>query len=150
CAFLENAEQGHLRVEWEVGDLVEEKRAAVRELEAAETPAERPRERALLVTEQLRGDQRGRNRGTVHAHECTGSPHRTFVDRPRDELLPRSRLSRDEDGRVRRRNPGYARSDRPEAGRRPDDLLEHRRLVDFLTESEGFLVGALLGPLPVV
>src|SRR5262249_6211712 len=34
--------------------------------------------------------------------------------------------------------------------RRPDDLLEHRRLVQFFAESERLLVGALLGPLAIV
>ena len=67
--FLQNAQQGKLRVGRKIPDLVEEDRATVGELEAAYASGQRGRERSLLVAEQLRGDQRGRDRGTVHAHE---------------------------------------------------------------------------------
>ena len=53
-----------------------------------------------------------------------------------DELLPRSRLSGDENGRVGRCHARDVLEDPPELGRRPDDLLEHRRLVELLAERE--------------
>ena len=46
--FLENPKQGQLRVGRKIADLVEEDRAAVGDLEAAEAPAQRPGERSLL------------------------------------------------------------------------------------------------------
>src|SRR5262249_40546774 len=67
-----------------------------------------------------------------------------------DELLAGARLAGDQDRRLRRGYLCDAFQDRPDRRRMTDDLLEHRRLVDFLAKSEGFLVGALLGLLPVV
>ena len=67
--FLENPQQGELRVGLQIADLVEEDRAAVGDLEAAEAPGQRPGERSLLVAEQLRGDQRGRDGGAIDTHE---------------------------------------------------------------------------------
>src|SRR5262249_22318492 len=68
-AFLENPQQGELRVEGQIADLVEEDRAAVGELEPADAAGQCPGERALFVAEQLRSDQCGRDGGAVHAHE---------------------------------------------------------------------------------
>src|SRR5690606_2784108 len=52
-ALLQHSEQLDLHVGAHVPDLVEEQRAAVGELEAADSTRDRPRERALLVTEEL-------------------------------------------------------------------------------------------------
>src|SRR5207244_5720627 len=56
-AFLKHAQQRNLHFEWELADLVEQNRAGSRKLEAADALRDRPCERALLVAEQLRGDQ---------------------------------------------------------------------------------------------
>ena len=57
-ALLQHAQQLDLRGQLHVADLVEEQRAALRELEPALLAILRAGERALLVAEQLRFDQR--------------------------------------------------------------------------------------------
>src|SRR5439155_22887477 len=84
---------GHRR---EVRDLVEEQGAAVGELEAALLPPRRAGERALLVAEQLRLEQRLGQRRTVLRDERPAAPRRARVDRARDELLARAALALDE------------------------------------------------------
>jgi hypothetical protein len=58
-ALLEDAEELHLRVGRDVADLVEEDRAAVGQLEAAEPPLRRAGEGAVLVAEELALDEPG-------------------------------------------------------------------------------------------
>jgi hypothetical protein len=69
--FLENPQQRYLRLGRELSDLVQEDRAAIGQLEPAEPALKGAGERALLVTEQLRGDQVAWNRRAVHGHEAS-------------------------------------------------------------------------------
>src|SRR5262249_29669767 len=101
-------------------------------------------------TEELRADQRLGDGRTIDADERPLRALRPLVDGTGDELLPRTRLARDQDRRSRRSHLRDASEHRPDRRGVTDDLLEHRRLVDFLPEREGFLVGALLGPFSVV
>ena len=57
-ALLQDAQQRDLRLHRQLADLVEEDGPAVGELEAAEAPLRRAGERAFLVAEELRRDQR--------------------------------------------------------------------------------------------
>src|SRR5581483_12074324 len=72
--ILEHAEQLRLRLEGQLADLVEEERAAVGQLEAADAPRVGPREGALLVPEQLALDERRRERGAVALDERAVPP----------------------------------------------------------------------------
>jgi hypothetical protein len=58
---LQHAQQAHLHLGRHLGDLVEEERAALGALEAAAVHARRPRERALLVAEELGFDEVARD-----------------------------------------------------------------------------------------
>ena len=58
--FLQHAQEFRLQLERNVADLVEEQRAAVGQLEAADLLRDRAGERALLVAEQLAFEQAGR------------------------------------------------------------------------------------------
>src|SRR5688500_3687646 len=67
--LLNHAQDLRLHGHIELADLIEEDRAAVRELELAELPRARSGERALLMTEQLVLDERGRNGRAIERHE---------------------------------------------------------------------------------
>src|SRR4030095_14087895 len=97
--LLQHSQDLRLRDQREVGDLVEEERAAVGQLEAAFLAPGGARERALLVPEQLGLEQRFRERRAVDRHEGAGAPTGTLVDRARDQLLARAALALDENGR---------------------------------------------------
>src|SRR5690606_33416357 len=81
----------------------QEQRALVRALERSHVLAVGPGERALLVPEQLAGDQRRRESAAVDGHERAGGAPTLLVERARDQLLPGTALAHQEDGRVARR-----------------------------------------------
>ena len=68
-ALLQHAQQLGLQLERDLADLVEEQRAAVGELEAADAVAQRAGERALLVAEELALEQLARDRRAVDADQ---------------------------------------------------------------------------------
>ena len=86
-ALLQHAQELRLERQRHVADLVEEDRAVVRCLEEARARADGARERALLVTEQLRLEQALRERRAVDRHERLAAPVRGAVQRVRDALL---------------------------------------------------------------
>ena len=71
-SLLKNPQQRDLGCGRKLADLIQENRAAVGRFKAPHTPLERAREGALFVPEQLGRNQRGRNRGAVHANEGAG------------------------------------------------------------------------------
>src|SRR5207247_6161459 len=99
-ALLENAQQLHLRLERQLADLVEEDRATGGELEPADAPLDRAGEGALHVTEELALHEARRDGAAVHLHQRPVLPGALAVDRPRYQLLARSRPARASDGRV--------------------------------------------------
>src|SRR5580692_1781163 len=64
-AFLEHAQQGDLRFDWHIPDLIEEDRAMVRYFETAGVPLIGAGEGAFLVTEELGCNQRGWGCGAI-------------------------------------------------------------------------------------
>ena len=122
-ALLEHAQQEHLRLHGQLADLVEEEGSAGRELEAAAPPLQRPREGASLVAEQLRRDQRLRNRGAVDAHERAVGAARPGVDGARQQLLARSGLAGHEHGGLGRSDLAGTREHRLDRRGRADDSI---------------------------
>src|SRR5204863_455140 len=78
----------------------EEEDAAARLLEPARVRGERARERALLVPEELGLQERIGKRGAIEGHEGTVRARRAAVDEPRDDLLARPGLARQEHRRL--------------------------------------------------
>ena len=109
--FLQDAQQLGLRRRRHLRDLVEEQRAAVGQLERALPPRDRAGERALLVAEQLRLEQRVGNRRAVERHERLRRARAELVDGLRDQFLAGARLAADQ-----HRGAASARPARP-AGR---------------------------------
>ena len=118
-ALLEDAEQLGLGLQGQLADLVEEERAAVGQLEAADAPGDGAGEGALLVAEELALDEPRGEGGAVDLDQRPGGPPAVGVDRPGDQLLAGPRLAGDEHGGVGRRHPadlvehGHQRGDRP-------------------------------------
>ena len=102
-AFLEDAEQLHLRRRRHLADLVEEQGAAIRQLETPLPPIRRAGEGALLVTEDFALEQRLGNRGAVDRDERKAGARAQLMDGLRDELLAGARFAGDEHRRRGRR-----------------------------------------------
>src|SRR5262245_44735746 len=79
-ALLEHPQQLCLGLERQFADLVEQQRAAVRELEAPAPLLGGTGEGALLVTEELAFDQVARQRGTVDLYQWTFPPRAALVN----------------------------------------------------------------------
>src|SRR5262249_18933683 len=136
--------QSNLSLRWEFADLIQENRPTIRQLEAPQPALHGAGERSLFMAEELRRDERWRNHGTVHAHEDARRSPRSFVDRTGDKLFAGTGFASDQDRRVRRSNLGNVRKNRQQRSRDADDFLEHRRLLDFLSERDVFLLELLL------
>src|SRR5207247_8414140 len=67
--LLEDAKKLHLRLEGQLADLVEEDRAAIGELEAADAALQRTGEGTLHMPEQLALDQARGDCAAVHLHQ---------------------------------------------------------------------------------
>ena len=98
--LLEHAQDLGLRVGAHVADFVEEQRAAVGLLEAADALLVGAGERALLVSEELGLEEVLLERGAVHLDEVARGAQRVVMDGARDELLAGAGLAADEHGRV--------------------------------------------------
>ena len=112
--LLQDAQQLRLHLGRYLADLVEQQRATIGQLESPDAPLLRSGEGAPLVPEQLTLDQRRRERGAVHPDERPRSSRAELVNRARDELLARSRLTMKQHGGRRRRHPSNLREHRGE------------------------------------
>ncbi len=91
--LLQDAQQLHLHLDRDLADLVEEQRAAVRQLEAPRLGADGAGEGALVVAEQLRLHERLGDGGAVDLDERPRVPRGVLVQRARDQLLAGPRLA---------------------------------------------------------
>ena len=94
---LQRAQQLYLHRQRHVVDIVEEERAAVRHLEASRLVLHRSGERAALVPEQLGLDQRLREQRAADRNEWLPGPRTLVMQEARDDFLPGSALSGDDD-----------------------------------------------------
>ena len=108
-------------------NLVEEERAPVGELEAAEALLHRPGERPPLVAEELGLEEGVGERPAVDLHEGALRARREAVDGPGDQLLAGARFPVDVDGGV---GLGHLLH-------RGEHLPHHLALADHLPEPRG-------------
>jgi hypothetical protein len=95
--FLQEAQQVALQIDGHIADLIEKERAACRVFDLSSGSRASPGERALFIAEQFRGDEVGRNRGTVHCDERAGVPPRVLMDGTGGQFLAGAAFPRDQD-----------------------------------------------------
>ena len=103
--FLDRAQELHLHLQRQIGDLVEEQRAAVGRLEEAVAIGLGAGERALPVAEELALHQVFGNRAAVDRDEGQLGAGAAGVDHPRGELLAAAGFAVDEHRRLALREP---------------------------------------------
>ncbi len=118
--LLNRAQQLGLGGQRQVGDFVEEQRAAVGVLELAASAAHAGG-RPFLDAEELGFEQRLDERGAVDGDEGPGSPRAEVVDLAGDELLAGAALTLDEHGEIRHRHSLDALAQRPHDRARADE-----------------------------
>ena len=116
----------------------------VRFREEAAFVLDRAGERAALVAEELRFEERLRQRAAVDRDELAVLADRRVMDGARDELLARPALARQEHGRGDSGDP----LDRPEdllhAGALPDDVRKRVLRGELLLQVDVFVAELLL------
>jgi len=101
--LLQHAQQLHLDVRRDLPDLVEKQRAPVGLDEPPVVALGRASEGPLFVPEQLRLEDRLRQRGAVDRHERAAGARRAVVDGTRQQLLAGPRFAEQQHRRLRRR-----------------------------------------------
>src|ERR1051326_392037 len=143
-ALLEHAQELDLQLDRHLRDLVEEHRPALGQLEVALAALDGVRERALLMAEDLRLDQRRRDRAAVEGDERFVAPARKRVDRVRHDLLARARLADDEDVRVGVRDHLDLFEELLHPRRLADQVPERAHLLQLPAQLEDLLLHELL------
>ena len=98
--LLDGAEQLGLQPDVHLADLVEQQRAAVGLLEAADAPGDGAGERALLMAEQLRLQQRFRNGGAIDGDEAALGAAALAMQMAGENLLAGAGLAGDQHARL--------------------------------------------------
>ena len=117
--LFQDPQQLHLHIQWQVANLVEENRRAIRQLEPSDLLRDRVGVGAFLPAEELALDQRRGNRRAVHAHHLPGAAPAAGVDVGREQFLAGARFTEQQHGRVSRRD----------AFRLSEDVLDRRALA---------------------
>ncbi len=128
-ALLEGAQQLHLKLGWQLTDLVQEQRTVVGLLEQPGPVDVGAGESAFDVSEKLGLQQVLRDGATVDRHEGPRGSRARPVDQARDELLARPALARDQHRRGVLGHLGSELDGLPHPGALGDDLGE--ALVGF-------------------
>src|SRR6185503_604540 len=92
CLFLDDSQELDLHVQRQIGDLVEEQRAAFGGLDQPRLVADGAGKAALLVTEELAFHELGRDCAAVDRYEWSLAPRARLVNHARDELFARARF----------------------------------------------------------
>ena len=134
-ALLQHAQQLHLQRGAHRPDFVEEQRAAVGLLEPSLPVADRARERAAHVTEELGFEQRLGNRAAVDRDEPMHVPRTVLMNRARDHFLAAARFASDENRAAGRRD-GFEQLEQPghRAALADDALLKPVPFLELRTE----------------
>ncbi len=110
-ALLEHAQQLGLDGRNHLADLVEEEHATARLLDTPRLGGHRAGERAALVAEQLRLEQRIGQRRAVDRDERPAAPARGVMNEPCDDFLAGPRLAGQQHGRLGAGDPRRLRED---------------------------------------
>ncbi len=137
-ALLEHAQQFHLGPRNHLGDLVQENRSAVGELEYAGAPIVRAGERPLLVAENLALEQRFRNGRTVDRDKRKRRTGTELVNRLGDQLLAGAGLARNQDRGQRGGRLLDDAVDGANAGAVADDAAEGARFTQLAAQVPHF------------
>src|SRR5439155_26911500 len=126
--FLTRAQKLRLQRLVEIADLVDEERAAARLPEHAGVRARGAGERALLVPEERRLDERGRRRGAIEDDERPGRARARGVNRLRHRLFSGAGLALDDERHLRLGEPPANRIKATHRDARAEDGAEARLL----------------------
>src|SRR6266851_6438594 len=102
--LLQHAEQGDLRLDGKVANLIEENGSTVGRFKASDAPLQRPGEGAFLMAKKLGRNQRRRNRRAVHADERPRRTIRSSMNRASNQFLSGPGFTRNEHCGISRRN----------------------------------------------
>src|SRR4029077_19348661 len=130
-------------------NLIQKDRSALGRFKSSETPLVCPREGAPFVSEQFRGNEGRRNSRAIYSNEGSRRAIRPAMYGASNQLFSRSSFSRNQDGRIHRRNLRYLCQHSPQGFGRADDLLKHRRAFDLLAQRDVLVSHAIFSLLTI-
>jgi hypothetical protein len=128
-AVLHDPEELFLSFERDEANLVKEERAAIGRLKPPRPFPAGPSERPLLVPEQLRLDERRRERRTVEGHEWSLPPPREVVKLGRRQLFAGPPLANQHHRPIDGRRPGEPLRERQKSFRATDRLFDTHHAI---------------------
>ena len=134
----------------ELADFIEEDGAALGKFKPAEASLQRAGEGSLLVTEQLRCNQRCGDGRTVHIDKGSGGALGPFVDGTSDEFLAGAGFTGYENTGIGGRDLADSCKHGLQGRRVPHDFLEHGHFVDFIAKSEVLISGPVFRPFAII
>src|SRR3989475_3985827 len=102
------------------------------------------------MAEQLRRNQRRRNRPTVHSNESASGAPGSIMNSARDELFSCAGFTEYQHSGICGRHFANLRNHCAQGLRRSDDFCVHRRTIDFLAQRQVFVAYPLFRPLAVL
>jgi len=127
-----------LKFERKVANFVEEERAAVGELEAADFLADGAGEGAALVAEEFGFKKTAGDGGAIHFDEGAIAARTEIVNRAGEKFLAGSGFAEEEDGRTGRGSELHLGQGALERGALADDFLKIEFTADFFLKVELF------------
>src|SRR6266566_140029 len=134
--FLKHAQKLGLELERDVPNFIEEDRAAVRQLEPADTLRDGPCKGAALVAKQLRFKETGGDRCTIHFYKRVLAPGAQIVNSAGDQFFSRAGLSLDEHGGIGRSHGFDLLQDGAQRWAFAHNFFEIHLRADFVFEVE--------------
>ncbi len=133
--LLQQAQQLDLQLRRHLADLVEQQRTAARQLHQPDLVGNRAGERALLVAEQLRLHELGRDGGAVDLDERAARALAVLVNGAGHQLLARPALAVNQHVRIGGRDQAHQlkQPSHPRAGR--DDVGKAGMMLDLLAKA---------------
>src|SRR5437868_9697739 len=144
--FLQDAKQFGLQRRRNIADLVQEERAFIGQLEAANFLRDGSSERAFLVAEELTFQQIQRDGSAIQPYERASTARAELVNGMRDQLLAGACFSLDEYGGIGRRDAFDLFEHRFQSRTVAYNLLESALVAVLVTRLESFRQSSHRGP----
>ena len=138
AGVLQHAQQLGLRAHRHFGDLIQQQRAVLRQLEAAGAPLHRAGERALFVTEQLALHQRFGQRRAIDGDERPVAPRAQVMNGARHQFLARAAFPVDQHRRLGGRHLPDQRENLLHGGATAHHIHQHALIGELALQAFGF------------
>src|SRR6266853_1270922 len=138
-ALLQSPQELGLNFKGNISDFIKEECALIGEFQTSDFLANGAGKSAFFVTKQFAFEQPGGNGGAVEFDECPLLAPAMIVNGARNQLLPRTGIAQQQDGRIAQRDRFYQLQNVFQWGTRPDDLVKTHFAANLFFQIQLFL-----------